>query len=174
VTNVDGKGSEGSNSGGALDAMRPKAHITGVGILVGMAATPIAAVVGGFALYFSLSLPKARMNSAFDVFALAMFYLIFGSFCASPTTLIGLPTIAAYLPLSPARPVILTTARFLLGWLTMMFWALLLFGIRYYQRLQYGYAAPAFTSFCLVGALCGAVTGLAMGWITLRYSKAPR
>jgi len=64
----------------------------------------------------------------------------------------------------------MTLVGFGLGWMTMMFWVFLFFGARYYQMLLHGYAIHGFILFCLVGAVCGALSGLLMSSITQRYS----
>lgn len=137
--------------------------------LIGILATPIAAIAGGFALTLFLHFPRFRVESATDILGGIAFWGAIGSFFACPTTLFGVPVVSIYLPRSsPTRPLVLAFAGFVLGWLTMMVWSLLFFGVQFYARLQYAYAAHALAAFCLVGALCGAATGLAMGLLTWR------
>jgi hypothetical protein len=157
----------------AQAATPPVSHGRAAEAVIGLIATPVAAIAGGAALQVFLNLPKFKIQGATDVLAMIAFYGLVGSFFASPTTLFGLPIVSIHLPRSsPSRPLALTAAGFALGWLTMMLWSLLFFGVRFYARLQYAYAAKTLASFCLIGAVCGAVTGLVMGLVTRRHSEA--
>lgn len=140
--------------------------------IIGLIATPLAAIAGGSLLTIVLHFPKFAVDRATDVLGLFVFFGLFGSFFAAPTTLFGLPAVSIFVPRStPGRPLLLAAAGFGLGWLTMMVWSLLFFGPRVYARLGNGYEAKALASFCLVGAVCGAVTGLMMGLLTLRLKE---
>lgn len=147
---------------------KPVRHHSGREIAFAFFATPLMAIAAGTVLFWN----KAELDTVSNDLGFLAFWIVIGSFFAAPTTLIGLPVIGVYIPRSSARPVALAFAGFVLGWLTMMFWAFVFFGMRYYSQLQNGYLDHQFISFCMVGAVCGAVTGLAMGLITLLGWKA--
>jgi hypothetical protein len=127
---------------------------------IALICTPLAGILAGF-IYSATGILKGMPHNPRETITAIILFVLLGSFFAAPTTLIGLPLIAYNLPKNDRRLSLkLALSGFALGWITMMGWCAF-WGL---YRLHGLDRIVALSAVCIVGALCGAITGWLMAW----------